>query len=212
MRQGKLKHAYCLDFAEKGFSEWSAAQTVAQSLGIELRRAVLSATALQDFVNIVEHADDPLADSSALAVWALARRVAPDYKVCISGDGGDELFGGYLTYKATLYHRLLVAPLPAAARRLLYELATRIPATGGKVSTTYKLMRFLRAADLPSAEAHFSWNGSWLPADAAALLRDGPASDAARHALADLASTHGMPRKPSLSDLQRCDATEYLPE
>ena len=138
---------------------------------IELRRAVLSAAALDDFLAIVEHADDPLADSSAVAVWALSREVARDYKVAISGDGGDELFGGYLTYKATRYHQALTNALPSAALDALARLGSRIPVSTGKVTSSYRLRRFLRAANFSSGEAHFTWNGSWLPAEAAALRR-----------------------------------------
>ncbi|HVE48662.1 MAG TPA: asparagine synthase (glutamine-hydrolyzing), partial [Casimicrobiaceae bacterium] len=210
MRQGKLKHAYCLDFAESSFSEWSNARAVASAINVELRRAVLSPKALEDFLSIVAHADDPLADSSAIAVWALAREVAKDYKVAISGDGGDELFGGYLTYQATGYHRNVVEHLPMVARRTLRYVGERLPVSTAKVSTTYKLHRFLRAAELPAAEAHFTWNGSWMPEDAAAFLNQGEAADDARNAIKALARRHGLSRSPSLMELQRTDVTEYL--
>ena len=65
--------------------------------GAPARRAVnevrIGPEALDDFLRLVEHADDPLADSSGLAVWTLARAVAREVKVVLSGDGGDELFG-----------------------------------------------------------------------------------------------------------------------
>jgi asparagine synthase (glutamine-hydrolysing) len=211
IRQGRLRHAYCLDFAESGFSEWDNASTVARALGVELRRVMLSSAALDDFFAVVEHADDPLADSSALAVWTLAREVARDYKVAISGDGGDELFGGYLTYKATMYHRLLSGGVPAPLRGAMRALASRLPASGGKVTASYKLARFLRAADLPTGEAHFTWNGSFLPLQAAALLRDPTARAAARRALHELAERHDLGDDPSLGRLQRADASDYLP-
>src|SRR5919202_94083 len=62
MRQGSLSKAYCLDFAEASFSEWDKAQSVAQRLGLPLQRVVLSPQVLSDFLSIVAHADDPLAD------------------------------------------------------------------------------------------------------------------------------------------------------
>ena len=211
MRQGKIRHAYVLDFAESGFSEFENAKFVAKKLGIELRRAVLSSEEPPDFFSVVDHADDPLADSSALAVWALSREVARDYKVVISGDGGDELFGGYLTYKATQYHRMLMTGMPSAARTSLRWLGLRMPVSGGKVTPSYKLRRFLRAADLSAGEAHFTWNGGWLPAEAAALLADPATSELARSAIERLAGRHHLTRSPSLGDLQRADATDYLP-
>ena len=211
VRQGKLRHAYCLDFDEAGFSEWDNASFVAKRLGVELRRVVLSAGALADFVAVVEHADDPLADSSALAVWTLAREVARDYKVAISGDGGDELFGGYLTYRATMYQSLLCDIVPSVVRRGMRALGPALPTSAGKVTTSYKLARFLRAADLPAGEAHFAWNGSFLPERARALLLNEDARASARRALREMAERHQLTNSLSLRALQRADIGDYLP-
>ena len=211
VRQQKLKHAYCLDFSEGGFSEWQQAAKVASKLGLELRRVTLTSKALQDFTRIVEHVDDPLGDSSALAVWTLARSVSEDYKVAITGDGGDELFGGYLTYKATAFHQANSGVMPAIVRRQISWAASLIPVTDGKVTATYKLMRFLRALDLPSAEAHFSWNGTWLPTQAAKLLGTDIEVDSATSVLRDLAMRHRLAPPLHLGALQRVDAGDDLP-
>jgi len=210
-RQRNLKHAYCLDFSEGGFSEWPNAAKVASKLGLELRRVVLTAEALQDIGRLLEHVDDPLGDSSALAVWTLARSVSEDYKVAVTGDGGDELFGGYLTYKATAAHQAISSVLPAVVRRRISWAARLIPATDGKVTATYKLMRFLRALDLPSPEAHFSWNGTWLPAQAAKLLEADDDAESATTVLRDLARRHRLDAPLHFGALQRVDAGDYLP-
>jgi asparagine synthase (glutamine-hydrolysing) len=73
VRSGRLSRAYCLAFEEKSHSEWSGAEQTARQLGIPITKVTLTASALEEFLPIVEHADDPLADSSALAVWTLAR-------------------------------------------------------------------------------------------------------------------------------------------
>lgn len=209
--QGRLKHAYCLDMPEGSYSELSNAKFVAEQLGIELRRVALSESALFEFMDIVQHMDDPLADSSALAVWSLSREVAKDYKVALSGDGGDELFGGYLTYPATLLHAHLRALTPHAARRILAHLAGYIPTSANKVTSSYKLMRFLRSADLPSNQAHFTWNGTWLPQDASRFLLDESDASNATQALALLSRAHSLGDKPSLLALQIADTRDYLP-
>ena len=180
VRQGRLSCAYCLDFPAAGFSEVDKASAVARKLGVELRRVELTSGALSNFTRLVEHADDPLADSSALAVWTLAEAIARDYKVAISGDGGDELFGGYLTYKASEYHRRLISVFPPGIRRLIASGADWIPVSSGKVSASYQAMRFMRAAALETAEAHLTWNGTWMPRDAASFTTSPAAADAAR--------------------------------
>jgi asparagine synthase (glutamine-hydrolysing) len=179
-------------------------------LSLPLDRVVLKADALVDFLSIVEHADDPLADASSLPVWALSRYAATHNKVVLGGDGGDELCGGYLTYLATALHKGWIAPLPGAVRRALGRLAPHIPTNEEKVTFSYKLLRFLRAATLPSAQAHFSWNGSWMPDEAAALLASGPSRHAAATALERVVATVGLSDLPDLFSLQRTDMAEYL--
>ncbi len=210
-RQGRLSQAYCLDFSEGGFSEWERAERVASRLGIPLTRVSLGQDAAPQFVRIVEHADDPLADSSALPVWTISREAARGNKVVLGGDGGDELFGGYLTYQASLLHSRLSRILPAPLRRLMAHTAPWLPTSEGKVSRSYQAMRFARAAVLPTREAHFSWNGTWLPAQAAGLLRPEAARQAASGALAAVADRLGLPLHPNLDSLQKADIAEYLP-
>lgn len=163
--QGSLSEAYCVDFQANEFSEYPQAKIVADRLGIHLNAVPLSSEILEEFLNIVYHADDPLADSSALAVWALSNNVSQKYKVMLGGDGGDEIFGGYLTYKASLMYQNFFNFMPSALRLGAQKLSQFIPATDGKVTFSYKLMRFLRAFNLSPEEAHISWNGTWHPHD-----------------------------------------------
>jgi len=210
VRQGTLHAAFCIDVQEKSFSEWDNAKWVADRLRLRLERVPLGPSVLEDFLSIVSHADDPLADSSAVAVWQLARATAKEFKVAVSGDGGDELFGGYLTYKATAVHRAVTSRL-GPVRSALTRAAPRIRARETKVSTTYKLLRFLRAAALPPGEAHFTWNGAWLPSEAASLVSGDAAKELARGAVQRMASRHGISAHPHLGELQEVDAGEYLP-
>ena len=211
MRQGRLARAYCLDFPEEGFSEYPRAERVADGLGLPLTRVEFSSDALGHFGEIVEHADDPLADSSALPVWTVSRAAARDGKVVVGGDGGDELFGGYLTYAATLWHAAIAERMPRPLRGLGAAAAAWLPTSEGKVSRSYRLMRFLRAAALPAGEAHFSWNGTWLPEEAARLAASDRTRQAARSALASAAERHGLDRTVDLASLQRADIADYLP-
>jgi asparagine synthase (glutamine-hydrolysing) len=209
-RQGRIDTAYCVDIEDVRFSEWDGAARVARQLGLRLERVPVGPRILDSFDRIVAQADDPLADSSALPMWALSHAVARDYKVAISGDGGDELFGGYLTYRATALHARWLARLPGWTRAAIAALGRRLPASRGKVSTSYKLHRFLRATDLPTAQAHFSWNGAWLPEQASKLLREPESRRAAATALASLANRSGLGNTPDLTALQCADISSYL--
>jgi asparagine synthase (glutamine-hydrolysing) len=211
-RQGYLRHAYCLDFQDRRFSEWDNAKLVADRLGLELRRAVARPIDPQEFDRLVYHADDPLADSSAVAVDALSREVARDYKVAISGDGGDELFAGYLTYKATALYQHLRHFFPAGGARLASRWLGGISTANTKVSAAYKAQRFLRVWGQSPAVAHFTWNGTWLPQEAAAIMaRETSTGRPVERAIEQLISRSELPASPQLRDLQMADMREYLP-
>ena len=207
-RLGRLQQAFCVDVAAGGFSEWNAAAHVARRIDVGITRVPFDASVLREFIDVTRHLDDPLADSSAMAVWTVARSARRELKVVLSGDGGDELFGGYLTYVASGWHRRLRRLLPTRAWEMIAQASKRVGVNDReKVSRSYKLHRFLRAMPFPTREAHFTWNGTWLPQQAAALTRPGPLRASAAEALRDVASRSSG---TTLHDLQLTDVNEYL--
>jgi len=148
-----------------------------------------------------------MADSSGAAVSTLARSVSARHKVMVGGDGGDELFAGYVTYQATALHQKYIARLPGFVRSALAGVSGAVPRGSGKVTTGYKLWRFLRAAPLPTLEAHYTWNGAWLPDEAARLAGTPDAASV----LYELANGHASDVPSLLPTLQSMDAASYLP-
>jgi asparagine synthase (glutamine-hydrolysing) len=92
--------------------------------------------------------------------------------VALSGDGADELFGGYITYLADDWSRYL-RKVPAGMRRLaLLSLQRGWPVSDDKISTEYKLKRWIEGSFLPPDEAHFFWNGAFSRKQKEMLLPD----------------------------------------
>jgi asparagine synthase (glutamine-hydrolysing) len=142
--------------------------------------------AIEDFA---WYSDEPCGDAGAVPVWFLSRMSRRHVTVALSGDGADELFGGYITYQADNWARYLRA-VPVGVRRLaLNSLQRWWPVSDDKISTEYKLKRWIEGSFLPPDEAHFFWNGAFsskekemlLPDEAcasfAAMLDDLPASN-----------------------------------
>lgn len=210
MRMGRLSHAYFVDFENQSYSEYEAASEVARQLGLPLERTVLTPKALEDFFLFVEHADDPLADSSGVAVWTISKLASQKNKVVLGGDGGDEIFGGYLTYQASLINSRFFSAFPLGFRKWLAKTSFSIPTSEGKVTSSYKLRRFLRAIHLSPEQAHFTWNGVWLPAEAAAFMCNHADRDIVLQALPQLTRRLNM-NGLDLLHLQLADVMEYLP-
>ena len=98
------------------------ARAVARHLGAEHHEFVVRPDALAILPWLVWHLDEPLADASALPTWAVSEMARAHVTVVLSGDGGDETFAGYETYRLADSYRA-VDRLPGAVRRSAAALA-----------------------------------------------------------------------------------------
>jgi asparagine synthase (glutamine-hydrolysing) len=145
-------HTFTIGFAERSFDERADARRVANRYGTEHHELLVRPNPELLLRALAEAFDEPFADSSALPTYLVSQLAAEHVKVALSGEGADELFGGYYTYAADLFADRL-APLARAARPLVEAL----PASTRKASLDYKAKRFVRAAHLPPLERHHGW-------------------------------------------------------
>jgi asparagine synthase (glutamine-hydrolysing) len=143
---------FSIGFEDASFDELEGARAVAARYGTRHRELVLKPDAALLLPALAAAFDEPFADSSALPTYLVSKLAAEDVKVALSGEGGDELFGGYYTYVADqLAER--VGPLASLSRPLV----ERLPTSTRRVSFDYKAKRFARAAHLPPLERHHGW-------------------------------------------------------
>jgi asparagine synthase (glutamine-hydrolysing) len=158
-------HTFTIGFAERSFDERADARRVAERYGTNHHELLVTPDPQQLLSALAEAFDEPFADSSALPTYLVSQLAAEHVKVALSGEGGDELFGGYYTYVAdTLAER--AAPLARLARPLV----ERLPSSSARASFDYKAKRFVRAAHLPPLERHHGWKEIFSP-DLRAELR-----------------------------------------
>jgi asparagine synthase (glutamine-hydrolysing) len=155
---------FSIGFEERTFDELADARLVAQLYDTEHRELVLRPDGALLLPALAEAFDEPFADSSALPTYLVSQLAACDVKVALSGEGGDELFGGYYTYAADL-----LALRVGGLARLARPFVERLPSSSAKASFDYKAKRFVRAAHLPPLERHHAWK-EIFSADARAEL------------------------------------------
>jgi asparagine synthase (glutamine-hydrolysing) len=155
---------FSIGFEERSFDELADARLVAKRYGTRHRELVLRPDAALLLPALAEAFDEPFADSSALPTYLVSQLASSDVKVALSGEGGDELFGGYHTYAADL-----LAERVGGVARFARPLVERLPSSSRKASFDYKAKRFVRAAHLPPLERHHGWK-EIFSADARAEL------------------------------------------
>jgi asparagine synthase (glutamine-hydrolysing) len=106
------------------------AKAVADFLGTEHVELPLDQSSVDLIHTLAAQYDEPIADSSMIPTYLLARTVSQHCKVVLGGDGGDELFGGYLAYQSALRRERLQDRLPRAARALIAAAARAVLPSG----------------------------------------------------------------------------------
>lgn len=114
-RSRRPVRTFTIGFHEDDFDEARHARAVAHHLGTEHTEFYVTANEAREVLpQLPATYDEPFADSSAIPVLLLARLASQSVTVCLSGDGGDELFAGYRWYGRTLslWRKLRLAPRP----------------------------------------------------------------------------------------------------
>ena len=157
---------FTVGFEERHFDERGPARLVAERYGTDHHEIVVPPDAVSLLPRITEVFDEPFADDSALPTYLVSELASAHVKVALSGEGGDELFGGYNFY---LGHRL--APALGGVATLARPLVERLPSSSSKASTfDWRAKRFVRSASRPTLERHYAWKTLMPPEERERLL------------------------------------------
>jgi asparagine synthase (glutamine-hydrolysing) len=150
---GRPLTAFSIGFREPELDELPHARRVAAALGAEHVTAVITADDARDPARLVALFDEPFADVAALPVVALARLARPRVKVVLTGDGGDEAFGGYPHHLAAAW----LARLPPAGglARAALRVTPRPVAFRSRLGTLRRVLEAL-AYGAPALRANLS--------------------------------------------------------
>lgn len=148
---GRLK-TFSIGFEEESFNELHKARLVAQRFGSDHHELIVRPSALDALPTIVDTFGEPFADSSALPTYLVSQLASSEVKVAITGEGGDELFGGYYTYTADW-----LAPRVGYLAAAVQPLLERLRSSSDARAFDDKAKRFARGARLPALDRHCSW-------------------------------------------------------
>ena len=172
-RQVKKLKTFSVGFKEKSFDELHYARAVARRCQTDHHEIEVDLSRPEYIEKIVRGFDEPFADSSALAVYAVSEFAAGSVKTVLSGDGGDEMFGGYTIYHADRMLKLYRHFPKVFKAKIFPGLAKLIPASHKKTTLEFKLKRFLRGGAADPVTAHFLWRAIFTESQKAELMVPG---------------------------------------
>jgi asparagine synthase (glutamine-hydrolysing) len=181
---------FSIGFKEKSFDELGWAGQVARHFGTKHTEFVVESGMVKDLVPVLmRYLDEPLADASINPTYIISKLARQFVTVALAGDGGDELFAGYDTYKAFKWARLY-RKVPRFIRNGLVRPAVGLlPASAKRLSFEFKAKKFIAGIDYPPEIANTIWWGAYPPAerdrllspDLKAALRENPFAPIAFH-------------------------------
>jgi asparagine synthase (glutamine-hydrolysing) len=204
---GRRVKTFSIGFDEPAFDELEHARRVADHFGTDHHEFVVKPDAIQILDELIAHFDEPFADSSAIPTWYVSEMARRHVTVVLSGDGGDELFGGYDRY---LPHPRVAAfdrYGPRALRQVAALLAARLPhGMRGK--------NFLRHVGRDDKGRYIDAIRLFGADEKPALLTDDVRRELAGPDPERVLSRHfdRFAHLPWASQMMRFDAETYLPE
>jgi asparagine synthase (glutamine-hydrolysing) len=149
---------FSIGFGDPTYNELPYARLVSAQFKTKHHEEYLEPNIPQLVENLGQYLDEPLADFSIFSTYLVSEMASRHVKVCLSGDGGDEVFGGYDTYIAQVLDQRYYHRLPGWLRQnLVSKIVNALPPTPDKKGLINKTKRFVEGADYPPSLQHVRW-------------------------------------------------------
>jgi asparagine synthase (glutamine-hydrolysing) len=149
---------FSVGFDDPSYNELEHARTVAKHFGTDHAELTIQPDAVMLVSDLIKHLDEPLADVSIFPTYLVSKLAREHVTVVLSGDGGDELFGGYEWYVAEKIARHYRYLPEALKRRWIPAFIGLVPPSRRKKGPINKLKRFVEGSILPESLRHFRWS------------------------------------------------------
>jgi asparagine synthase (glutamine-hydrolysing) len=196
---------FSIGFDDPSYNETQWSRRVADHLGVDHHIEIIRPNVLELFEHLMHFMDDPIGDFSIFPTYLVSRLARQHVKVVLSGDGGDELFGGYETFIAEEKFRTW-RRVPLWLRRGVLEPAIEaLPPTSAKKGVINKARRFVEGARLDPSWGHARWR---VFCDE--VLRSRLLSSDARRAVATPVGAHILALADEARDRDAQDRALYI--
>jgi asparagine synthase (glutamine-hydrolysing) len=180
--------AFSIGFDDASYDELPYARAVAGHLGMNLHAEIVKPDVAGLFEQLMYHLDDPIADFSIFPTFLLSKLAREHVTVALSGDGGDELFGGYDTYRAQGFANQLGPLARVLSSKPARSALSQIRPSSKKKGFVNKLVRFCEGLSQQQALGHARWR-AFISPDLATELYSSErmkqhAEEAGRHVVA----------------------------
>jgi asparagine synthase (glutamine-hydrolysing) len=145
---------FSIGFEETSYNELPYARRAAERFDTEHEEFTIEPQALELTEMLIRHLDEPFGDFSIFPTYLVSKMARSRVKVILSGDGGDEVFGGYEHYQA---QKLASCPPVSLSGHLVSPLINRLPPATKKKGAWNKLQRFLQGFEYASESRHLRW-------------------------------------------------------
>ncbi len=154
---GRRLKTFSIGYKDKTFSELPYAKKVSDYFGTEHNVLMIDPISPDDISDSLYHLDEPMTDLSSIPFYLISRKAREQVKVCLSGEGGDEIFMGYDRFKAAKmdsYYRIF----PKAFReKIIAPIITRLPDQPQKKGAVNMLKRFIEGSLYPLEAGAMRW-------------------------------------------------------
>ncbi len=152
---------FSIAFEDAAFDESGYARQVAEQIKSKhFERKITESEVLNILTQALDALDEPMADPSLLPTYLLSELAAEHVKVSLGGDGGDELWAGYPTYKAYKLARIYSCLPDVLKKELLPALVSQLKSKDGYQSLEWKLKRFICRWQEDPINRHLNWMSS----------------------------------------------------
>ena len=161
----KIK-TFSIGFKEESFNELGYARIVADHFQTDHQEFVVESNSVRELVpKLIEYLDEPLADASIIPSYIISNLARNHVTVALAGEGGDELFAGYDTYKAYQVARFYRKVPKLVRDRIIKNIVRNLPASGKRLSFEFKAKKFISGIDYPPEISNFIWWGAYSPVE-----------------------------------------------